>query len=166
MNTNAPEESTIPTVNTTIANVVKAVHNGVAEGTELAAQTAAEAPAKAAAIINELPAQIEAATKEHVRLHLGGYVRLKLLPLSFEDTTELYPKARDVLILNPTRLRNAARLVYDHCDKAGLNPHLIGEGDDSGKNQGYSLYISWTLPPKPESTPKAQPRRWYLLWLA
>jgi hypothetical protein len=45
--------------------------------------------------------------------------------------------------LNPAKISSTARLVFDHCEAAGLKPSFEFWHDGAGVNSGWNIVIHW-----------------------
>lgn len=161
-NMNAKSEITAATTSRDASN---SVQEAVRQHTEREQELAEKAPEAAAAIIANIPECVGKATAAHLREnHPGTRVRGSLMEINYDGTNERLPTTFDQRGLNffdTKKLKHAARLVFDHCAAAGLNPYLAVEYVEGVPR--VSMFISWSLPGDDEAKPTKRGGRWRFL---
>ncbi|HEY9683500.1 MAG TPA: hypothetical protein V6C86_18120 [Oculatellaceae cyanobacterium] len=147
------------TADTTSRDASNSVQEAVQQHSERERELAEKAPAAAAQIIASIPECVGKATATHLREnHPGTRVRGSLMEINYDGTNERLPTTfdqRGLHFFDTKKLKHAARLVFDHCAEAGLNPYLAVEIVDGVPR--VSMFISWSLPGGDEARPT---KRW------
>jgi hypothetical protein len=137
----------------------ESVLEGVRAHTRREEELAANAPETAAAIIAKIPSLVREATEKHLRENFGGRrPRTAVMPVDYDGTNEHIPTTPDrqaLIFFDPKKIKHALKLVYEHCEAAGLNPWLGSEYIDGVWTP--KLFISWALPGGEEEKKKKKP---------
>ena len=149
---------------TTSSAVAQSALEGVNAHNRREEELAANAAETAASHIAKIPELVREATNRHLRENRGGTrPRVAVMKIDYDGTTERIPTTPDqtaMVFFDPKKLKHALKLVYEHCQAAGLNPWLGSEYIDEVWTP--QLYISWPLPGT-EEKPRVN-QRW-IPWL-